>query len=122
MTLTTAERDRYQRHLNLEEVGLAGQEKLKAARVLIVGAGGLGSPASLYLAASGIGTLGIVDGDRVDESNLQRQVLFDSASVGRPKAAVARERLRALNPYIDVRAHELEVRAANVMDLLCDYD
>jgi adenylyltransferase/sulfurtransferase len=122
MTLTAAERDRYQRHLNLEEVGLAGQEKLKAARVLIVGAGGLGSPASLYLAASGVGTLGIVDGDRVDESNLQRQVLFDSTSVGRPKVEVARERLRALNPHIDVRAHEFEVRAANVMDLLRDYD
>jgi len=122
MTLTAAERDRYQRHLNLEEVGLAGQEKLKAARVLIVGAGGLGSPASLYLAASGVGTLGIVDGDRVDESNLQRQVLFDSTSVGRPKVEVARERLRALNPHIDVRAHELEVRAANVMQLLRDYD
>jgi adenylyltransferase/sulfurtransferase len=122
MTLTPAEQERYQRHLNLEEVGLAGQQKLKAARVLIVGAGGLGSPASLYLAASGVGRLGIVDGDRVDESNLQRQVLFDSASVGRPKVEAARERLLALNPHIEVRAHEFDVRAANVMDLLRDYD
>jgi sulfur-carrier protein adenylyltransferase/sulfurtransferase len=120
--LSAAERERYQRHLSLDEVGVRGQEKLKAARVLVVGAGGLGSPASLYLAASGVGTLGIVDFDRVDASNLQRQVLFDSVSVGRSKVEVARERLLALNPFIDVRAHEIEVRAATVMDLLRDYD
>ena len=121
-TLSDAERERYQRHLSLDEVGVSGQEKLKAARVLVVGAGGLGSPASLYLAASGVGTLGVVDHDRVDASNLQRQVLFDSASVGRPKVEAARERLLALNPCIDVRAHDLEVRAATVMDLLRNYD
>lgn len=120
--LSAAERERYQRHLSLDEVGIRGQEKLKAARVLVVGAGGLGSPASLYLAASGVGTLGIVDFDRVDASNLQRQVLFDSASVGRSKVEAARERLVALNPFIDVRAHDVEVRAATVMDLLRDYD
>jgi sulfur-carrier protein adenylyltransferase/sulfurtransferase len=121
-TLSAAERERYQRHLSLEEVGLAGQQKLKAARVLVVGAGGLGSPSALYLAASGVGTLGIVDHDRVDASNLQRQVLFDTASVGRPKVEAARERLLALNPCIDVRAHDVEVRAATVMDLVRDYD
>ncbi len=98
MALSPDERARYQRHLSLEEVGVAGQEKLKAARVLVIGAGGLGSPSALYLAASGIGTLGIVDCDRVEVSNLQRQVLFDSDDVARPKAAVARERLLALNP------------------------
>jgi sulfur-carrier protein adenylyltransferase/sulfurtransferase len=120
--LSAAERERYQRHLSLAEVGVSGQEKLRASRVLVVGAGGLGSPAALYLAASGVGTLGVVDHDRVDASNLQRQVLFDTASVGRPKVEAARERLLALNPCIDVHAHDLEVRAATVMDLLRGYD
>ena len=94
MTLSPAERTRYQRHLVLEEIGLAGQEKLKAARVLVIGAGGLGSPAALYLAASGIGTLGIVDGDRVEVSNLHRQVLFDTSHISRPKAEAARRAAR----------------------------
>jgi sulfur-carrier protein adenylyltransferase/sulfurtransferase len=122
VALSPAERARYQRHLSLEEVGVAGQEKLKAARVLVIGAGGLGSPSALYLAASGIGTLGIVDCDRVEVSNLQRQVLFNSDDVARPKAGVARERLLALNPAIDVVAHDLELRAANVREVLGDYD
>lgn len=122
MALSADERARYQRHLSLEEVGVAGQQKLKAARVLVIGAGGLGSPSALYLAASGIGTLGIVDCDRVEVSNLQRQVLFDSDDVARPKAAVARERLLALNPTIDVFAHDLELRAANVREVLDGYD
>src|SRR5215207_5351443 len=98
MALSRSELARYARHLSLTEVGAAGQEKLRAARVVIVGTGGLGSPAALYLAASGVGTLGLVDCDRVDISNLQRQVLFDTDSVGRSKVAAADERLRALNP------------------------
>src|ERR1035438_190396 len=113
MALSPSELRRYSRHLSLTEIGPAGQEKLRAARVLIVGAGGLGSPAALYLAAAGIGTLGLLDFDRVEESNLQRQVLFDTASVGQPKAHAARVRLSALNPQINLVAHQTELRAAN---------
>jgi molybdopterin/thiamine biosynthesis adenylyltransferase/rhodanese-related sulfurtransferase len=122
MTLSAAERARYQRHLSLKEIGADGQEKLKAARVLIVGAGGLGSPAALYLAAAGCGTLGLVDFDRVDVSNLQRQVLFDTAALEQPKAEAGRARLAALNPEIRVIAHALELKAANVRSLLEGYD
>ena len=122
MTLGPAERERYSRHLLLPEIGAAGQEKLKAARVLVIGAGGLGSPASLYLAAAGIGTLGVVDHDRVDLSNLQRQLLFDTAAVGASKARSAQARLQALNPEIDVVAHELELDAGNALELLRGYD
>src|ERR1700721_3209232 len=100
MTLSAAERERYQRHLALSEIGVAGQEKLKAARVLVVGAGGLGSPAALYLAAAGCGTLGLLDCDRVELSNLQRQVLFDSSAITRSKAEAGRERLAGPNPQI----------------------
>ncbi len=122
MALSNTELARYQRHLSLTEVGRDGQEKLKAARVVVIGAGGLGSPSALYLAASGIGTLGLVDCDRVDVSNLQRQVLFGTADIGRPKAEAARERLQALNPEIDIRAHAVELRAGNVREVLRDYD
>jgi adenylyltransferase/sulfurtransferase len=120
--LSERERSRYSRHLLLPEIGVAGQEKLKSARVLVIGAGGLGSPASLYLAAAGIGTLGIADHDRVEFSNLQRQVLFDDADVGMPKAAAAQVRLQALNPDIRVQAHELAVGADNALAVLRDYD
>ena len=120
--LSDLERDRYSRHLLLPEIGSAGQEKLKAARVLVIGAGGLGSPACLYLAAAGIGTLGLIDHDRIELSNLQRQVLFDTASLGTSKASAARDRLRALNPEISVHAHDLELRATNAMELIGAYD
>lgn len=120
--LSADERARYSRHLLLPEIGSAGQEKLKAARVLVVGAGGLGSPASLYLAAAGIGTLGVIDHDRVELSNLQRQVLFATASVGSSKASAARERLLALNPEIVVQAHDLELRADNAIRIIEQYD
>ncbi len=122
MNLSPSERDRYSRHLLLPEIGAAGQERLKAARVLVVGAGGLGSPASLYLAAAGIGKLGIVDHDRVDLSNLQRQLLFDTAQLGASKARAAQARLQALNPEIDVIAHDAELDADNALELLRHYD
>ena len=122
MSLSNSERERYQRHLSLSEIGAAGQERLKAARVLVVGAGGLGSPAALYLAAAGCGTLGLLDCDRVDLSNLQRQVLFDTAAVTRPKAEAARERLAGLNPEIRLVAHALELKAANVREVFAQYD
>jgi len=122
MSLSDRERTRYARHLALAEVGLHGQGRLKASRVLVVGAGGLGSPAALYLAAAGVGTLGLLDCDRVEVSNLQRQVLFDTAALGTPKARAGRERLAALNPEIRVVAHELELTAANARELVAQYD
>ena len=122
MSLSPADLARYSRHLALREIGIAGQEKLKAAKVLVIGAGGLGSPSILYLAAAGVGTIGIVDFDKVDISNLQRQVLFDTASVGAPKAQAATERLQALNPDIEVIPHQVELRANNVLDIFKNYD
>ena len=113
---------RYSRHLALPEIGLAGQEKLQAARVLVIGTGGLGSPAALYLAAGGIGNLGVLDFDRVEESNLQRQVLYDTASVGMPKAELARMRLAALNPESQVHAYQTELYAGNVQEIFGNYD
>ncbi|HEY7641643.1 MAG TPA: molybdopterin-synthase adenylyltransferase MoeB [Steroidobacteraceae bacterium] len=120
--LTPADRERYSRHLVLREIGVAGQEKLKAARVLVIGAGGLGSPSALYLAASGVGTIGVIDCDKVEVSNLQRQVIYDSSSVGMPKALAARQRLLALNANIELVAHQVELRAANVLELFGRYD
>jgi adenylyltransferase/sulfurtransferase len=122
VTLSSSERTRYARHLALSEIGAAGQEKLKAARVLVVGAGGLGSPAALYLAAAGCGTLGLLDCDRVELSNLQRQLLFDTGGIGQSKAEAGRERLASLNPEIRVVAHALELKAANVRALFAEYD
>ena len=120
--LSAAETTRYSRHLRLPEIGLAGQHKLKAARVLVVGCGGLGCPVLQYLAAAGVGTLGLLDFDTVDESNLQRQVLYGPADVGRPKAAVAAEKLRAQNPFLDLRVHQELLTAANALALLAGYE
>jgi molybdopterin/thiamine biosynthesis adenylyltransferase/rhodanese-related sulfurtransferase/molybdopterin converting factor small subunit len=120
--LTNDEVGRYSRHLIMPEVGVDGQRRLKNARVLCVGAGGLGSPAALYLAAAGIGTLGIVDFDAVDSSNLQRQILYSTGDVGRPKLASARERLTALNPEVKVVTHDAALTAANALDIFRQYD
>lgn len=114
--------DRYSRHLLLPEVGLAGQQRLQTARVALVGAGGLGSPAALYLAAAGIGRIRLIDDDRIERSNLQRQVLHRDADIGRAKAVSGREALLALNPSIEVEAVEQRLRADNVEDLLRGHD
>ena len=119
---TVEELGRYSRHIALNEVGLEGQKKLKAARVLIVGAGGLGSPAGLYLAAAGIGTIGIIDFDRIDASNLQRQVLYRTDHVGLPKARVAAYELGRLNPNCEIIPHEEQITRDNALDLVRDYD
>ena len=113
---------RYSRHLILPEVGAAGQAKLKSARVLLVGAGGLGSPAALYLAAAGVGTLGVVDADRVDASNLQRQVLHGTSDVGRPKTESAADRLREINPHVEVERFSERLTSVNALDILRPFD
>ena len=120
--LTRDERIRYARHLALPGVGEDGQERLKAARVLVVGAGGLGSPVALYLAAAGVGTLGLVDFDGVDVTNLQRQVLYGTGDVGRPKLEAAVARLSDLNPGVRVIPHALRLSAENALDVLAAYD
>ncbi|MGD0588015.1 MAG: molybdopterin-synthase adenylyltransferase MoeB [Thermoplasmata archaeon] len=113
---------RYSRHLLLPEVGMAGQRKLRQAKVLLVGAGGLGAPAALYLAAAGVGELGLVDFDTVDLSNLQRQVLYTTADVGRPKLTVAKERIEALNPGTHVATYDQRLTSENALDILGAYD
>ncbi len=120
--LTTEEIRRYSRHLLLPEVGMEGQQRLKAARVLCVGAGGLGSPVAMYLAAAGVGTLGLVDFDAVDVSNLQRQILHTTLDVGRPKLESATRRLTALNPDITVATHDIALSSANALPILREYD
>jgi adenylyltransferase/sulfurtransferase len=120
--LTTDDLSRYSRHLILPEVGMEGQRKLKAARVLCVGTGGLGSPLALYLAAAGIGTLGLVDFDIVDASNLQRQIIHSTKDIGRKKLDSAEEKLLALNPALNVVKHETMLSSANALDILKDYD
>ena len=122
VVLTNDEVRRYSRHLILPEVGLEGQKKLKAASVLLIGAGGLGSPAALYLAAAGVGRLGIVDFDVVDESNLQRQVLHSTADVGRSKLASAQARLTALNPGLRIDAYEVALTSKNALEIFAPYD
>jgi len=113
---------RYDRHIIIPEFGLEAQKKLKAAKVLVIGSGGLGSPVLLYLAAAGVGTIGIVDFDVVDDSNLQRQVLFGVNEVGQLKAEAARDRLEALNPYIDVVVHNARLSSENALGIIRQYD
>jgi adenylyltransferase/sulfurtransferase len=120
--LSKEEIQRYSRHLILPEVGVEGQQKLKNASVLIIGAGGLGAPVALYLAAAGIGRLGLVDFDVVDVTNLQRQVIYDTGDVGKPKLRSAADRIKALNRHIKIDAHETRIRSANALDLIRPYD
>lgn len=122
MSLSEAEILRYSRQIILRQVGAEGQQRLKAAHVLVVGAGGLGSPAALYLAAAGVGTVGVCDDDVVDLTNLQRQVIHATADLGRPKAASAAEHLRALNPEIQVVEHRARLVAVNAAGILSSYD
>jgi molybdopterin/thiamine biosynthesis adenylyltransferase len=121
-TLTAEQRERYSRHLLLPEVGAEGQQKLLDAKVLLLGAGGLGSPAALYLAAAGVGTLGIVDNDEVDVSNLQRQVIHSSERIGVPKVDSAEQTITALNPDVKVEKYNLRLGPENIMDILPGYD
>lgn len=122
VTLSSQEIARYSRHLIMPEVTLEGQKRLKAARVLLIGAGGLGSPLGLYLAAAGIGRIGLVDFDIVDFSNLQRQILHGTPDVGRPKLHSARDRLRAINPEVQIDLHEVRISSANAMAICEPYD
>jgi len=121
-TLKPQELSRYARHIVLREIGGAGQKRLKAARVLIIGAGGLGSPAALYLAAAGVGTLGIVDDDVAEATNLQRQILHGENSIGAPKVQSAKDRLQALNPYVDVVPIAVKLDAKTAADIFAGYD
>lgn len=122
MDFTDEQIQRYSRHIILQDVGGKGQKKLARAKVLVIGAGGLGSPAALYLAAAGVGTIGLVDGDVVDLSNLQRQILHTTATVGRPKVESGAKTLAALNPDVTVKTYQFHVDADNIMALLHDYD
>ena len=121
-TLTKEQRDRYSRHILLPEVGVEGQQKLLDAKVLLLGAGGLGSPAALYLAAAGVGTLGIVDDDSVDLSNLQRQVIHTTGRVGEPKVDSAAETIADINPDVEVVKHQVRLDSSNVVELIEPYD
>ena len=120
--LSREELERYSRHIMLPEIGVEGQRRLKAARVLCIGAGGLGSPAAMYLAAAGVGTIGLVDFDRVDVTNLQRQILHGTSDVGRPKLESARRRLHAINPNVAIHAHHVRLSARNAFALVSAYD
>ncbi|NBX70889.1 MAG: adenylyltransferase/sulfurtransferase MoeZ [Actinobacteria bacterium] len=120
--LSVDEVRRYSRHIIIPDVGMAGQKRLKNARVLCIGAGGLGSPALMYLAAAGVGTIGIVEFDEVDESNLQRQIIHGHSDIGRSKAQSAADSVREINPYVQINIHEMRLDATNVMDVFSQYD
>jgi molybdopterin/thiamine biosynthesis adenylyltransferase/rhodanese-related sulfurtransferase len=120
--LSNQEIIRYSRHLIMPEVGMDGQKKLKAASVLLIGAGGLGSPLAMYLAAAGVGRIGVVDFDVVDSSNLQRQIAYSTSDVGKPKLDAAKERITGINPYVDVKTYETHLTSENALEILKDYD
>ena len=122
MAFTNEQLERYSRHIILKEVGVKGQKKLLNAKVLIIGAGGLGAPAALYLAAAGVGTIGIADADEVDLSNLQRQVIHATGDIGKPKVESARESMEDINPDVTVNTYHTFVTSENIMDLIRDYD
>ncbi|MDO5546281.1 MAG: molybdopterin-synthase adenylyltransferase MoeB [Eubacteriales bacterium] len=122
MAFTNEQIERYSRHIILKEVGVKGQKKLLNAKVLIIGAGGLGAPAALYLAAAGVGTIGIADADVVELSNLQRQIIHATADIGKPKVASARESMLAVNPDIQVNTYHTFIASDNILDIIRDYD
>lgn len=122
MAFTDDQLERYSRHLILKEIGVRGQKKLLAARVLVIGAGGLGSPAAMYLAAAGVGTIGIVDDDVVDLSNLQRQIIHGTGNVGMPKVESAAETVTSINPGVTVKPYHIRVSAGNIAELIAGYD
>src|SRR3954466_10237488 len=122
MSLSNEEVQRYSRHLIMPEVGVEGQEKLKKGSVLCIGAGGLGSPAALYLAAAGVGRIGIVDFDVVDFTNLQRQVIHGTSDVGRKKLDSAADSMKEINPFVQVDKHEVAITSENALELMKDYD
>lgn len=122
MAFTNEQLERYSRHIILKEVGAKGQKKLLNSKVLIIGAGGLGAPAAMYLAAAGVGTIGIADADEVDLSNLQRQIIHSTADVGKPKVQSAKETMEAINPDVTVKTYRVFVDSESIMDLIKDYD
>ncbi|MDY3991220.1 MAG: thiazole biosynthesis adenylyltransferase ThiF, partial [Lachnospiraceae bacterium] len=122
MPFTNEQLERYSRHIILKEIGVKGQKKLMNGSVLIIGAGGLGAPAAMYLAAAGVGKIGIADADVVDLSNLQRQIIHTTADVGRPKVESAAETMRAINPDVEVVTYHEFISSANIMDIIKDYD
>jgi molybdopterin/thiamine biosynthesis adenylyltransferase len=122
MTFSNDQIERYSRHIILKDVGVSGQKRLLESRVLIIGAGGLGAPAALYLAAAGVGTIGVADADAVELSNLQRQVIHATPDVGKPKVRSAAEKMRAINPDITVNEYHAFVNSENIMEIITDYD
>src|SRR3989337_1904336 len=119
---TEEQLERYSRHIILQDIGIEGQAKILEGKVLIIGAGGLGSPAALYLAAAGVGAIGIADADRVELSNLQRQVIHTTYDIGRPKGESAAEKMRAINPHIVVKTYYEYIKADNIGQIIADYD
>lgn len=122
MSFTNEQLERYSRHIILKGIGVKGQKKLAAAKVLIIGAGGLGAPAAMYLAAAGVGTIGIADADTVDLPNLQRQIIHTTEDLGKPKVESAAETMRAINPDVQVRTYHEFITSKNILDVIADYD